>query len=202
MATALMLHTENYSHVYWRGTPAWQNVFDLWCCQEIVHRVRPRWIVETGTNRGGSAAFFADLCELTGYGEVITIDIQKQHALSHRRMHFLEGDSTSEAVANQVRSLIQREAGPVFVTLDSNHAESHVAAELECYAGLVTPGSYLVVQDTCIDTVEYLAVHRPGPLGALRRFLERHPEIEIGPEFDGKFLVSHHPSGYLRRTRW
>ena len=199
LATALMLHTGNYSNVTWRGVPIWQNIFDIWCCQEIVHRVRPRWIVETGTNRGGSAAFFADLCSLGGFGEVITIDIEKQHAFAHPGVRYLEGSSTSPRVWDEVRDLISSDPGPVFVTLDSNHALEHVRGEIDLYSTLVTPGSYLVVQDTCIDTVEYLAVHRPGPLGAVQEFLAGHPEFEVCPEFDGKMLVSHHPGGYLRR---
>lgn len=199
IATALMLRTGNYSNVTWRGLPIWQNVFDIWCCQEIVHRVRPRWILETGTNRGGSAAFFADLCKLAGFGEVITIDLENQHGQMPPGVHFFEGSSTAPEIWERVCRLVASDPGPVFVTLDSDHSCDHVRAEINLYAGLVTPGSYLVVQDTCIDTVEYLAVHRPGPLGAVQDFLASHPEFEVCPEFDGKMLISHHPGGYLRR---
>ncbi|MDX2081052.1 MAG: CmcI family methyltransferase [Terrimicrobiaceae bacterium] len=79
ISAALMLHPGNHSNVTWRGRPIWRNTFDSWCCQEILHRVRPRWIIETGTHRGGSAAFFADLCTQAGFGEVITTGIENQH---------------------------------------------------------------------------------------------------------------------------
>lgn len=198
-STEVMLHTENFSHVTWMGTPIWQNVFDIWCCQEIISRVRPRWIIETGTNRGGSALYFANLCDLLGHGEVITVDVERLHTLDHPRITFLHGSSTALETFAQIQTMVTRNPGPVLVTLDSNHHEDHVRAEIALYADLVTTGSYLVVQDTCIDTLAYLAVHRPGPLGAVRNFLEQTSEFEICPEFDGKFLISHHPSGYLKR---
>lgn len=199
-STEVMMHTENFSHVTWMGQPIWQNIFDIWCCQEIIARVRPRWIIETGTNRGGSALFFANLCDLLGHGEVITIDTEQLHTLAHPRITFLHGSSTSPEISDQVRSIIGRDSGTVFVTLDSNHHKDHVCAELALYADLVTPSSYLVVQDTCIDTLEYLTVHRPGPLGAVREFLQHNPDFSVCPEFDGKYLISHHPSGYLKRA--
>ena len=198
-STALMLHTENYSHVTWLGVPIWQNVFDIWCCQEIIARIRPRWIIETGTNRGGSALYFASLCDLLGHGEVLTIDVEELHSLNHPRITFLHGSSASREISGRVREIVASEPGPVLVTLDSNHHEDHVREELGAYADLVTPGSYLIVQDTCIDTLEYLTVHRPGPLGAVLQFLLKRPDFSVCPEYNGKFLISHHPSGYLKR---
>lgn len=198
-ATEVILHTENFSHVTWMGQPVWQNIFDIWSCQEIVAKVRPRWIIETGSHRGGSALFFAHLCDLLGGGEVISIDKKQSHEVKHPRVIFLEGDSAAPAMVETVRDRIAGTEGPILVTLDSDHHEAHVRAELAAYANLVTPGSYLIVQDTCIDTLEYLSVHRPGPLGAVREFLGQRDDFEVCPEWDGKYLLSHHPSGYLRR---
>ena len=62
------------------------------------------------------------------------------------RISLLEGDSTDPQVVSQVRSLIGS-AGPVLVILDSDHTREHVARELECYAPLVTKGSYIVATD-------------------------------------------------------
>ena len=47
---------------------------DLIVYQEIVQRVRPDWIIETGTGNGGRALFLASICELLDHGQVISID--------------------------------------------------------------------------------------------------------------------------------
>ena len=59
---------------------------------------------------------------------------------------------------------------------------------------LVTPGSFLLVQDGVIDVC-----WEPGPLVAIESFLAGHPEFEVDEERCGRFLVTHHPKGWLRR---
>jgi len=48
------------------------------------------------------------------------------------------------------------------VVLDSDHSASHVLREMADYAGFVTPGSYLFVQDGCIDELPSMRGARPG----------------------------------------
>ena len=197
--TEVMKHTKNFSEVTWLGQPVWQNLFDLWCFQEIITKIRPRWIIETGTNRGGSALFYASLFDLLDHGEIITIDVTKMERRPHPRIIYLDGDSASDDIVRAVRERIGGAPGTVLVTLDSDHGKDHVARELELYADFVSPGSYLIVQDTCIDTLEYLKTFRPGPLPAVREFLKTRNDFRVCPEYNGKLLLSHHPSGYLKR---
>src|SRR5438552_415929 len=75
----LIERTENFSHVTWLGRPVWQNVLDLWIMQETIAEIQPALLIETGTNRGGSALFFANLFDLMGHGHVVTIDIETLH---------------------------------------------------------------------------------------------------------------------------
>ena len=42
---------------------------DLWIYQELIHEIRPDWIIETGTAFGGSASYFASLCDVLGRGQ-------------------------------------------------------------------------------------------------------------------------------------
>jgi cephalosporin hydroxylase len=195
----LIDHSENFRHVTWLGQPVWQNVLDLWIVQEAIAELRPALLIETGTNRGGSALFFAHLFDLIGHGHIVTIDIEKMHDLAHPRITFLVGNSTDPGIIDTVRSLAQNAAGPVMVTLDSDHTGPHVRAELAAYAPLVTPGSWCLVQDGIIDTLPRYAVGRPGPLAAIEDFLESAPDFEPDMERSRKFLVSHHPKGWLRR---
>jgi len=196
---ALIRHTRNFGDAQWLGVPIWQNVLDLWTVQEVITRIRPALLIETGTHRGGSSLYFAHLFDLLGRGDVVTIDTQRLHTLSHPRVRYLVGSSTSDGVLREVRRCVLDARGPVMVILDSDHSEPHVSRELECYAPFVTRGSYLLVQDGIIDTLPVFARDRPGPLGAIRAFVRDNAEFEIDDALCSRFLLSHHPKGWLRR---
>ncbi len=197
--TDLIRATRNFSTVTWAGQPIWQNILDLWVIQETIFALRPAVILETGTNRGGSSYFYAQLLDLIGRGRVVTVDVERLHDLRHPRVTYLIGSSVDQAVLAQMRAAAETADGPVLVILDSDHSAAHVRRELDAYAPLVTPGSYLLVQDGVIDTLRKFRQGRPGPLVALREFLRDHPEFEIDPERCRKFPLTHHPEGWLRR---
>jgi cephalosporin hydroxylase len=197
--TDLVRQTNNFADVRWMGHPIWQNVLDLWVMQEALVEVRPALVIECGTNRGGSAMYYANLMDLMGSGEVISIDVTSMHELSHPRVTWMLGGSTSAAVVERVRARVERTRGPVFVVLDSDHSQVHVRRELELYAPLVTRGSYCLVQDGVIDTLPAFAAGRPGPLPAVAEFLRHDPRFAIDEARCSRFLISHHPKGWLRR---
>ena len=85
------------------------------------------------------------------------------------------------------------------VSLDSNHSKAHVLAELKTYAGLVSVGSYLVVEDTNINGHPVYPEFGPGPMEALNEFLPGHKNFVIDKERE-KFFVSFNPSGYLKKV--
>jgi cephalosporin hydroxylase len=195
----LVVRTGNFGRTTWVGVPIWQNVLDVWTIQETISEVRPALLIETGTHRGGSALFYAHVMDALGTGAVVTIDIVKRHEVEHPRITFLDGSSTDPAIVEQVSDLADSADGPIMVILDGNHDRDHVAAELELYAPLVTPGSYLLSQDGVIDKMRIFRDSRPGPLPANRDFLRRHPEFEHDEERDLRFNLTHHPLGWMRR---
>jgi cephalosporin hydroxylase len=195
----IIAHTGNFANTSWLGVPIWQNVLDLWTIQEAISDIRPALLIETGTNRGGSALFYAHLMSLLGTGQVLTIDVERLHQLDHPRIRFIQGNSTDEAIVEQARRAAATADGPVMVILDADHSRDHVAQELELYGPLVTPGSYLVSQDGIIDQLAIFSDSRPGPLPANRDFLARHPEFEHDRQRNGRFLITHHPLGWLHR---
>ena len=174
-------------------------MLDLWTFQEVISHLRPGLIVETGTNRGGSALFCAHLCDLLGRGKVISIDITRMHDIEHPRATFLLGSSIADDVIDAVRRRVDEAEGPIMVVLDADHRAAHVEAELEAYAPLVSPGSYVLVQDGIIDTLPTARSERPGPLVAVRRFLSRHPEFEVDDALSRRFRITSHPMGWLKR---
>ncbi|MEE2947575.1 MAG: CmcI family methyltransferase [Verrucomicrobiota bacterium] len=198
----LVTKTNNFGKSNWLGKPIWQNTFDLWIAQETIHDLKPSLIIECGTNRGGSAYFYAQLFDLMDTdGRVVSVDIEKLHDLSHPRVTYLIGSSVSDEIAGEIRAMAEAASGPVLVILDSDHSEAHVAKELELYAPLTTVGSYCLVQDGIIDELFMFRKGRPGPLPALEKYLARHPEFEIDHERCERFLITHHPKGWLKRVR-
>jgi cephalosporin hydroxylase len=194
----LIAKTDNFGHIKWLGHPIWQNVFDLWTIQETLAEVKPALLIETGTNRGGSALFFAHLFDLLNNGKIITVDVQRMHTINHARIEFLIGSSLDAAILTHIRARVQTEGGPIMVILDSDHRAPHVYKEMESYGQFVTNGSFMLVQDGVIDTLPVLQ-GRPGPLVAIREFLGKHAEFEVDKSRCERFLISHHPMGWLRR---
>ena len=74
-----------------------------------------------------------------------------------------------------------------------------VAREMEAYASLVTPGSFMLVQDGIADLLPMFDKRQPGPLSAIQEFLTRHCEFEVDNARCERFLITHHPMGWLRR---
>ena len=195
----LIAKTENFGHVTWLGKPMWQSVLDLQTVQETIYDVKPDLLIECGTYKGGSSYFFAQLFDLMDHGRVITVDIEKLHDLSHPRVTYLIGDCASPAIVQQVEAEVKKTAGPIMVVLDSDHHAAHVSKEIQAYHRFVTPGSYLHVQDGVIDTQPQFAHSRPGPLRAIEAFLAQNSDFELDVAKSERFLITHHPKGWLKR---
>lgn len=182
----------------WMGVPCAKCPTDLLIFQEILHEVRPDLIIETGTHVGGSALFLAHMCDLLGRGHVVSVDILDQPRPAHPRITYVTGSSSDPAVV--ARAVDGRPRDACMVVLDSDHAEAHVAAELALLSPYVTPGSYLIVEDTNVNGHPTRPSFGPGPFEAVARFLPAHPEFQVDRSRE-KFLLTFNPGGYLKRVR-
>lgn len=190
--------TETWGETYWLGHHVLKCPLDLWIYQEILHELRPELIVETGTYRGGSALYLASICDLLGHGAVLTIDSQRQRGRPrHPRITYLHGSSTSREIVRQVERQARRKR-PVLVILDSGHGQAHVLDELRAYAPLVTPGSYLIVEDTNLNGHPVEPGHGPGPAEAVAAFLTENAAFRRDPSRE-KLLLTFNPGGYLQK---
>ena len=180
------------------GVPTWKVPLDLWVYQELLFELRPGLIVETGTAHGGSGLYLATLCETLGRGEVVSVDIgQWPERPAHPRLTYLPAASTDPRVVAQVAERAAG-AGAVLVLLDSDHRRDHVLAELRAYAPMVTPGSYLVLEDTNINGHPVYEAFGPGPMEAVQDFLKERDDFEVDRSRE-KFLFTFNPGGWLRR---
>lgn len=209
---------QKYTYTFsWLGRPIIQLPDDMIRIQEVLYAVAPDVIIETGVAHGGSLIYYATLCQAMDKGRVIGIDVEirprNREALEQHRLApyitLIEGSSVETETIGRVRQEI-RPSETVLVMLDSNHSHAHVRAELEMYAPLVTPGSYIVATDGIMEDVAdaprgQLDWRTDNPVTAVREFLEVHPEFTMEqPQwpFNESELaqnVTHWPQAYLRR---
>lgn len=190
------LHTDTYFH----GIETHKCPLDLWIYQEILFETRPTLVVELGTYLGGTTLFLAHQLEALGRGTVLSIDNCELPRPEHARIQYLLGDSHAPETVSAAEKLVDVSSGPLLVIHDADHHFGAVLPDLENFAPFVTPGSYLIVEDTNVNGHPVLPEWGPGPREAVESFLTDHPEFERDNSRE-KFLLTYNPGGYLRRTR-
>ena len=209
---------QKYQYTFsWMGRPVIQLPEDLVRMQEVIYRLQPDIIIETGVAHGGSLIFYASLCKAMDKGRVVGVDIEirphnrlaiESHALAGL-VTLIEGSSTAPEVVQQVRRAV-KPGQTVLVILDSKHTYAHVAAELEVYADLVSPGSYIVATDGIMLDLADLPRGHPewtsdNPSAAAQDFARRHPEFVIEqpawPFSESELTdnITHWPHAWLKR---
>lgn len=164
-------YTYNFSFL---GRPIIQYPQDMVAMQELIWKVKPDLIIETGIAHGGSLVMSASMLALVDYCEAveqgvslspknskrrvlgIDIDIRahnraaiEAHPLAHH-IDMIQGSSVSSEIIKQVHAYA-RNFSNILVCLDSNHTHLHVLEELRAYAPLTTKNSYCIVFDTVIE---------------------------------------------------
>lgn len=210
---------QKYSYTFtWMGRPIIQHPEDLVRLQEAIYTLKPDVIIETGVAHGGSLILSASLMKAMGKGRrVVGVDIEiRPHNRKALEVHELapmirlvEGNSVAPEIVAQAASEIVR-GDTVLVILDSNHSREHVAAELEAYHHLVTPGSYIVATDGIMRDVHDVPRGAPGwktdnPAQAAEDFAAKHRGFIIEPprwrfnESDLDRNITAWPSAWLKR---
>lgn len=222
----------NRQYVYnfdWMGRPIIQYPQDMVVMQELIWRVRPDLIIETGIAHGGSLVLSAsmlallDMSDAIANGEMmdpkksnrkvvgIDIDIRahnreaiESHPMSSR-IQMIEGSSIDASVIAQV---VQASVGykNIMVCLDSMHTHDHVLAELNAYGPLVSPGSYCVVFDTFVEDMPLnFFQDRPWDVGnnpktAVHEWLKLNKDYAVDKKLQDKLQITVAPHGFLRRA--
>ena len=209
-------HKYEYSyHFTWLGLPIIQYPQDIIAIQEIIWKVKPDLVIETGIARGGSLLLSASILELIGHGTVLGIDvdirefnkknIKKSHLI--KRISMIQGSSTDKKVVNQVKKFAKGKKR-ILIFLDSAHNFKHVLEELKSYSSLVKRGSYIVVFDTVTENFPTNWFKKNGtdrslnrtnnPKTAVHEFLKLNDRFKIDKEFQRKLLVTSAPDGFLK----
>lgn len=195
-----------WSKMWFHNVPIAKNPLDLWMMQQIMYEIQPEFVIETGTWMGGSALYWAHT--LNGLGlvksQVFTCDLgdftatASKHPLWERYVHFWKGSSTDPAIVGEMARQVKGHR--TFVTLDSDHSKAHVLDELRLYGPMVSPGSYLVVEDTHMDGVPTAPDSGPGPMAAVLEFLKEGGSRDFEQDQSREaFVMTFNPGGWLRR---
>lgn len=201
-------------HFTWLGRPIIQYPQDIMVVQELIWKIKPDLVIETGIARGGSLIFTASILELIGKGNVIGVDIDirkhnreeiEKHTL-FKRITMIEGSSIDKKTIKKIFKLSEGKK-KILVLLDSFHTHSHVLKELKSYSPLVNKGSYLVVFDTVVEDMPKNSFpNRPwdkgnNPKTAVKEFLKKNNRFKIDANLEKKLMITSSPSGFLKCTK-
>ena len=198
-------------HFTWLGRPIIQYPQDILIVQELIWKIKPDLVIETGIARGGSLIFTASILELIGKGNVIGTDVDirkhnREEIEKHpmfKRIKMIEGSSIDKKIVKKIFKLAERKK-KILVLLDSSHTHSHVLEELKSYSPLVNKGSYVVVFDTVLEDMPKNSFpNRPwdkgdNPKTAVKEFVKKSNRFKIDIDIERKLMITSNPSGFLK----
>ncbi|MDA9733457.1 cephalosporin hydroxylase family protein [Candidatus Pelagibacter sp.] len=211
-------------HVYsfsWLGRPIIQLPEDIIRLQEVIFKLQPNLIIETGVAHGGGLVFYANVMSSYCKPKVIGVDIEiRKHNFKKIKRHkyskyisLIEGSSIDPKVIKKIDKMISKK-DKVLIILDSNHTKSHVLSELKIYSKYVSKGSYIIA---CDGIMKYLK-NAPrtkkdwpqnNPVNAIKEFLRFNKTFKLeDPKFEfneshlsEKHKITYWPMAYLKRYK-
>lgn len=212
-----------FQYMSWMGVFIQQDPSDAFAIQDMLWRVKPDLVIEIGTNTGGGAIFYATIMRVYNpSAQIVTLDVKPLSNWNSRNnmrcpdctladkhpfwkdgtIHFIQGRVTEKPTHDAVDEFVKK-ATRVLVIEDASHRYPDTLQNMEAIHDWVTPGSYMLVQDTKMDRFVALlnkkyAKLRFGPMRSVNEFLTRHSDFVIDRRFE-YLLYSQHHRGFLRK---
>jgi cephalosporin hydroxylase len=205
------------------GIPIIQYPQDITAIQELIWKVKPDLIIETGVAHGGSAVLSAAFLRLLDFEEtkknkikrnVIAIDIDiRPHNLKRLKklnlskyIKFYTGSSIDPFLFKKIKK-IAKKYKKIFVILDSDHTKDHVYQELQLYGQLVSKNSYIVVFDTGLNFWGAKKIKgrkfskSNNPYQAVKKFIKTNKNFKVDKSVDNKLMITSCVGGFLRKFK-
>jgi len=198
-------NTSVWQQTTWMGVQTYKSPMDMWNYQEILFSLKPSVVIEFGTWQGGSALFFSSIMKQIGRPYVVvSVDIEASRisdkTKSDPNIRLLTMSSAAQELQETLKDIREKNPGPAFAILDSDHSKQHVLAEMMNLRNVLIAGDYLVVEDSNINGHPVAKSFGPGPYEAIQEYFCMFPQ-DYEHDFDRerKFGFSFAPNGFLRR---
>ena len=207
-------------HTYlfdWLGIPIIQFPNDIIVMQELIYKIKPKYIIECGVAHGGMLVFYATILNLLNIKKhkVIGIDIEirpinKRRIIKsgfYKNIDLFETSSTDEKLFDKLKNKYNLKNERKIVVLDSNHTKEHVLNELNFYSKFLKKGDYIVVMDTIIELINpkfnKQKVFKKGnsPYNAVDLFLKNNKNFIIDNYYENKSFLTNMRNGFLKKIK-
>ena len=191
---------------------------DLRVYEHLLWEAEATTVIEIGAQFGASALWFRD--RIAAFGRyrpgpsprVVAIDVDIAPALEaldasdpawRDSITLVEGDVLDPSLPSRIGELLPA-GSRCLVVEDSAHVHATTRAALDGFARFVSPGSFFVVEDGCVD-VEALRLDDGWPRGvhaAVGEWLatDGARDFALRPDLE-LYGITCHPGGYLHRLR-
>jgi len=213
------LTKNRYTYFFdWMGVPIIQFPSDVIVLQELICKVKPKFIIECGIAHGGMLLFYATVLKALGIKKhkIIGIDIKirntnKKRLLKNpleKNIELVEKSSIEDGIINFLtkKYSIKKEDKKI-VVLDSNHTKEHVLNELKVYSKILKKGDYIIVMDTIIEFIDKKfnvgKNFKKGnsPFNAVSAFLENNKYFKIDSYYENKSYFTNARNGFLKKVK-
>jgi cephalosporin hydroxylase len=192
---------KGHHKVLFHGIPMIRCPFDYVIYQMLIWEVKPDLIIEIGTNRGGSAYYYATILDALDNGTIHTIDIiemeKDQRIIDHPRIKlFTEGFEQYDIEE-------AKKFSKILVIDDGSHTYEDVKKSLDKFNDLVNLNSYFIVEDGIIDKLGMSKDYQGGPNKAIKEFLKKNKSFEIDLKWTSFFgkNATFNTNGYLKKVK-
>jgi cephalosporin hydroxylase len=198
-------NTGVWQQTTWMGVQTYKSPMDMWNYQEILVSLQPSVVIEFGTWHGGSALFFSSVMQQIGRPYVVvSVDITasriSEKTKSDPHIRLLTMSSDVQELKETLAEIRNKNPGPAFAILDSDHSKQHVLAEMTNLRNILVAGDFLVVEDSNVNGHPVGKSFGPGPYEAIQEYFRMFPhDYEHDFDRERKFGFSFAPNGFLRR---
>ena len=186
----------------YRGYGCKKCPLDMTIYMKLIWDLRPQSFIEIGTDKGGSALWFADiLSNFNLPAKVISIDCRSSSEVTDARIEFLVGDVNNlSATLNEAR--LDALARPLLIVEDSAHTFTATTEALRFFSGALRAGDVLVIEDGILDQLGLSEQYDGGPNRAIAEFFARQPRcFEVMTQYCDTYGINatYNPNGYLKK---